>query len=283
LKVKDYIDGFALEYDHVYENATILKWINLAESNVFGDTIKNYLVQYYARVLNAFQFALPSGVDFTSVKKVYVNGRKYKKKDIRAYKENHSFWYEDGKLCIYPACTETDLSNVSGAGEITFATDKITTTGDEFTFSIGDVVLISGSGTVANNKYATVIGKGTKVLNFAAGTFTAGLDGAVVTITAPKIKMTYENVPGTKLIANIATDELLIPSKYLEIYDFFLMSKIAYLAKKYAEAQNHSAYFTARVADYMEWWESHRPQSPLDDFQSDDELEISERRGFDYE
>jgi hypothetical protein len=271
MKVKEYLDNFLLEYDHPYSNAVLLKWINLAESNVFGDTIKDYLVKYYTRVLNAFQFALPSGVDFTSVKKVYVNGRKYKKKDIRAYKENRSFWYEDGKLSIYPACTETDLSNVSGAGEITFATDSIVTTGGEFTFSIGDVVLVSGATTAANNKYATVIGKGTKTLNFAAGTFSAGLDAAAVTISAPKIKVVYEDVPGTKLIANIATDELLIPSKYLEIYDFFLMSKIAYLAKKFAEAQNHSAYFTARVADYMEWWEAHRPQSPEDEIVADDD------------
>jgi hypothetical protein len=281
--VKDYIEGFLLEYDHPYENATVLKWINLCESNVFGDTIKRYLVKYYARTLNAFQFALPAGVDFTSVKKVYVNGVRYKKKDVRAYKESRSFWYEDGKLCIYPVCSISDTSYVSGAGEITFATNSIMTTGDEFTFSIGDVILVSGATTAANNKYATVIGKGTKTLSFASGTFTAGADAAAVTIAAPKIKVVYEDVPGTKLLANIATDELLIPDRFIQIYDYFLMGKIAYLAKKFAEAANHNVMYNNAVKEYQDWWEAHRPTSPEDEMIADEDIESNSSTNFDTE
>ena len=267
--VKDYMDGFLVEYDHVHTNATVLKWINLLESGI--DIVETYTVKYYVRALNTFQYDLPSGVDIEDIKAVYANGIKYKKKDSRAYKENRSYWYEDGKLCIYPACTEADLSYVSGAGEITFATDSITTTGDDFAFSVGDTILVSGATTVANNIHATIIGVAAKVSTFAASTFTAGADVAAVTIARPKIKVVYENKPTAKLLANIATDTLNLPDKWLEAYDYFLMSKIAYLAKDYKDQQNHAAMFDQKVKEYEDWLENHRPQSPESDIVASEE------------
>jgi len=263
MTVSDYMTGFLAEYDHPHTNATILKWINYAESKL--DYFKTYIVQYYAQTFNEFQYSLPSGVSFDDIRSVRVNGYKYKKKDNSAYKEYRSFWYEDSKLCIYPACATTDTSYVSEAGEITFATNTITTTGDDFTFNVGDTVLISGATVSANNRYATVIGSADTVLTFAASTFTAGADAAAVTISTPKIKMTYEYRPVTKLIANIATDTLNLPDRFFEIYDYFLMSKIAYLAKDYADAANHMTYYAAKMKEYEDWYEEHRPQLAEDD------------------
>jgi hypothetical protein len=201
------------------------------------------------------------------VYKLYVNGIPYKKKDTRAYKESRSYWYEGGKLCIYPACSETDTSYVSGANEITFSSATITTTGDDFVgFSIGDVISVSGCLlNTANNKTVTIIGVAAKVLTFASGTFTAQAEAAAITISRPRIKLTYLSKPTTKLIANIATDTLTIPDRFSEIYDYFILSKIAYNAKDYAEAQNHSTYFNAKIRDFEEWYEAHRPQKPESD------------------
>ena len=152
LKVKDYIEEFSLEHEHIYSVKTVLKWINLVEANVYADNIKKYLVACYPRVLGEYQFDLPSGVDFEDVKKLRVNGVAYKKKDVRAYKENRTFWFEGGKLCIYPACTETDIVDA-------------------------------------------------------------------------KIRMVYLDKPATKLIADIATDTLLIPDRFSEVYDMFFACK----------------------------------------------------------
>ncbi|MEN6313257.1 MAG: hypothetical protein ABFD25_03295 [Clostridiaceae bacterium] len=261
LTVKDYLDAYVLENDCPYENSTLLKYINLMESNL--DIIKSYTVKYYARVLNAFQYALPTGVTIDDVVSVYVNGKRYKKKDARAYKEIYSYWYEDGKLCIHPACSEADLSYVSEANEITFAASTITTTGDDSTFCIGDTVLVSGATTAANNKYATIIGVAAKVLTFADSTFTAGADAAVVTISRPKIKVVYENKHTTKLIANIATDTLVLDDKWVDLYDYYLRAKIADLQHESSEYTNCMATYNARLAEYEQWYENHRPQKPI--------------------
>lgn len=281
ITVKAYLDTFLAENDHPYSYDVCLKWLNLCESNL--DIVKQYLTTYYARTLNAFQFSLPSGVEFEDVTKVYVEGIPYKKKDTRAYKESRSYWYEGSKLCIYPACSITDNSYTSGASEITFASATITTTGDDFTgIAIGDVVTVSGCVlTTTNNKSATVIGVAAKVLTFATGTFGSQLEVAPISISVPKIKMTYLYRPATKLIANIATDTLNLPDRFVQAYDFFLLSKIAYLAKDYGDSQNHSASFNSEVARFGEWYENHRPQSPIYDNVPYSYGEYSETSDFD--
>jgi len=261
MTVSDYITAYNSEVDHPYTSATLLKYINLLESNL--DIIKTYTVKYYARVLNSFQYTLPTGVTVEDIRSVHVNGVKYKKKDARAYKERHSYWIEDDKLCIYPACSEADLSYVSEAGEITFAADTITTTGNDFTFSIGDTILVSGATTAANNKHATIISVAAKVLTFAASTWTAGADAAAVTIARPKIRVVYENKHTTKLIANIATDTLNLDDKWVDLYDHYLSAKIAGLQKEYGEENNYMALYNARLNDFIQWYENNRAGKPL--------------------
>ena len=280
--VSDYMSTFLLEHDHPYDNAVILKYINLVESNVYADNIKEYLAQCYPKVLNTFQFSLPSGVNFTEVSKLYVNGRKYKKKDTRAYNEHKSYWYENGKLCIYPACSITDTSYVSEAGEITFATDSITTTGDDFAFAAGDVVLITGcTSHTANNKAVMIASVDTDTLTFASGTFTAGAESGIIMIQKASIKVTYLNIPATKLIANIATDTLLFADRFVQVYDFFNMAKIAYLAEKFGTYANHMTAYKDIVNDIITWWENNRPQQPVDNIVADDGYSCSGYSDFD--
>jgi hypothetical protein len=209
MTIKDYMEQFAEEHEHDLEPSTILKYINLVEANVFSENIKDYRVQTYPRTKDAYQYDLPEGVDFTDVVALWVNGIKYKKKDVRAYHEYHSYWYEGGKLCIYPACSESD-------------------TGSE-----------------------------------------------------QNIRLVYQHKPAPKVIANIATDELLIPLMFQQIYDFFILQKIAYNRKFYSEAQNHATSYNAEVGRYEDWWENHRPLSPLDSIQA--EYERYEQSSFDTE
>ena len=186
--VKDYIDTFSLEHEHAYDTAVILKWINLAESNL--DVVKNYKVQKYARVSGEYQFDLPAGVEFEDVKSIRVCGIKYIKKDVREYNKPRSFWLEDGKLCIYPTPTETDEP------------------------------------------------------------------------ASPKVRLVYLHKAPAKTMANIETDTLLLPERFIDVYDFFIMSKIAYLQKEYAEQQNHMVMYNAAVRRFEDWYSDHRPQNP---------------------
>lgn len=361
--VSNYIEAFNEEYDNTYEASILLKYINIVESNVYADNIKEYLVKYYARTLDAYQFSLPSGINITEVVKLYVNGRKYSKKDSRAHKEYYTYWYEQSKLNIYPKCSISDTSYVSaagditfkaiaytsGAGEITFASGTITTTGSSFVsagfvvgntitisgctvnssnnknvvitavtastitvatgsftagaetgivrlatnciytagnnftgFVVGDMVEVSGcTSQTANNKYSICTAVYDDVLTFASGTFTAQAEAAAVTITAPKIKMTYLSLPTAKLIANIATDTLLIPDRWIEAYDYFILSKIAYNQKEYSEAANHMQNFNTKIAQYQAWWEDNRPTRPEDDIVSEEDGRYVESHDFD--
>jgi len=363
--VDDYIEQFNEEYEHPYEAATILRWINQVEANVYDDIIKDYIVYYYTRVLDEYQYSLPSGVNFIDVVSLHVDGIRYRKKDSRAYDEYRSFWYEGSNLCIYPACTTSDTSYVSaagdiafkaieytsGAGEITFASGSITTTGDSFVtagfvvgnsitisnctdytsnnktvvitavdattitvasgsftaetetgtviiktnciytagsdfagFSDGDIVQVSGcTDETANNKYATITAVADDVLTFAEDTFTAQAESASVTITVPKIKMTYINIPSAKTIGNISTDELTISTRFQDIYDYYIMSKIAYLQKEYQEAANHMAMFNSRVKDYEEWHDNHRSARPEYDIVAVEDGEFYEDESTDFD
>jgi hypothetical protein len=207
MKVSEYLTTFNLEHDSPYDNAVLLKHINLLEANL--DVIKDYRVQAYARVKDAYQYDLPSGVSFDDVYGLRVNGIRYKKVDVREYKKLRTFWFENGKLCIYPACTETD-----NEGE-------------------------------------------------------------------QNIRLIYKYRPATKLIANIATDDLYIPDRFADLYDSFLSAKIAFLQKEFTEHNNYMIVYNSRLSDFEQWWENNRPMSPESEIVPDEDY--SEPSGFDYE
>jgi hypothetical protein len=192
---------------------------------------------------------------------------------------------------VITAVTATTITVASGSftagaetGVITLATNCIYTAGSDFTgFVVGNTIEVSGATTTANNRYAVITAVADDVLTFVSGIFTASVDAAAVTITVPKIKMTYESLPTAKLIANIATDTLNLSDKWLQVYDFFCMAKIAYLDKDYQEYANHMASFNAEVARYEDWWENHRPMSPEDDMVASEEEYYNSSVDFDTE
>jgi len=97
-----------------------------------------------------------------------------------------------------------------------------------------------------------------------------------VTDTEAKVRLVYQYRPAKKLIANIATDDLYIPEKYIEIYDFFLLSKIAYLQKEYGEHANHMVMFNQKVSEFETWWENNRPSNPESEMTSDEYYESTD-------
>ena len=254
MTVKDYIEEFYEEHEHVFPQETILKWINRVEQNVYADNVEDFRIQYYTKKLNYAQFPLPSGVDYMNIVDLFVDGRQYKKKDARAYREPYTFWEDNGIIFIYPACSSTDISVT---GDVVFTDSTIT--GEGFRFQIGDTVLVSGS--TDNDKYATIISATDTVLTFPDDTFTAGADNA--TIAKPSIKMVYRYIPIIKSINDIVTDTLLFPERFHDIYDYYLLSKIAIHEKDYGSVQNLTTLYNSRVADFMEWWENNRPQKPI--------------------
>lgn len=77
------------------------------------------------------------------------------------------------------------LENIytSGANQITFASNKITTTGADFTgFNVGDGITISGSNQAKNNITIVITAIAAKVLTFADNTLTANADTGAITI-----------------------------------------------------------------------------------------------------
>lgn len=283
--VQAFITDLDSKYANAFSNADKLSWINEIELNDYADVVRNYLAAYYSRTANVNEISFPSGVSFNDIRKVYVNGTRYKKMDLRADKQYYSFYEENSKIKIYPAPSETDTSYVSDAGEITFASGSITTTGDDFSgFSVGDVIQVSGATTSANNRYATVTGVTDTVLSFATGTFSAGLDAAAVTISLPKIKVVYQNMPTEKLIANIATDTLLMPDRFKNVYTFYCMAQIALLNRELGEYNNYITLYKARFAEFVAWWENVRPTSPDDEIcAKEDGEDYYETNDFDYE
>jgi hypothetical protein len=204
MTVDAFITSLESKFDcSAYTDTDQVDFINAVESNVYADIIKVYGVQYYNRQINLTQFTLPTGVAFEDIKKLYVNGVRYKKYDSRAYKVNKSYWYEQGKINIYPAPTINDAQYVSGASEvtfqntsytsgasqITFASTTITTTGTDFSnLYVGNKIDVSGCiDQTGNNKAAVITGVAAKVLTFASGTFTAQVETGTVNIATNAI------------------------------------------------------------------------------------------------
>jgi hypothetical protein len=96
------------------------------------------------------------------------------------------------KIIIFPDKTYYDISDnvygllektyTSSANQITFTSNTITTTGDDFNFRVGDAIKITGC-TVQTKNNTTVVIKSVaaKVLTFTANTFTASTETAVIT------------------------------------------------------------------------------------------------------
>jgi len=263
LTVATIITSILAKLPYTYTTQDILDFINDVESQLYNDTIKEFQSTYIPLTANQHQYSFPTGVTILDCEAVYWNQIELVKRDLRQ-KGLLGYYVEGSKLTIYPMPSITDDSYVSGAGEITFATNSITTTGDDFEeFVVGDTVLISGATTAANNKYAVIVTVADKVLTFPASTFSAGLDVAAVTIYKPSLEVVSRYKPTTKLIADIATDTLLLPDAYVDIYRYYAYAQVSYLREQFDRGNNWLMQYQNRLNDFKIYYSSNRPKAHI--------------------
>lgn len=261
--VYDFIETLDSLYPSNYTDANKLKWINDLELGIYEDIIKEYLVRRYSKVTNTYQYSLPTGCLWEDIYGVWVDDRLYKKRSVMHHNESYSYYYYDSKLNLYPVPDEDDSTYTSGASELTFATNTITTTGDDYSgFTIGDTVVITGcTDQTANNKTAVITGVSETVLTFAAGTFTAQTESGTVTISEASIKMVYKNRRAAKEIDDIDTDILLLPKTFENLYYSYCYSQIAMMNREFQEANNYIMVYNSLLDDFRKWYNANKEEN----------------------
>lgn len=245
---------------HTLTSQDILDFINDVESQLYSDTVKEFTSTYIPLTANLTQYSFPTGVTLLDTEVVFLNGTELPKRDLR--QKNWRGYYKEGdKLTLSPVPAVSDTSYVSGAGEITFGTATITTTGADFTgVTVGDTILISGATTTANNKYAVVISVAAKVLTFPASTFTAGADAAVITVYVPALEVISRYKPAVKLIANIATDTLALPDSFIDLYRYYCYAQIAALRENFDISNNWNLSYRNRLNEFRIYYSNNSPR-----------------------
>lgn len=263
MKVATLIASILAKMPHTLVNQDVVDFINDVEQQLYNDTIKEFQSTYIPLVASQAQYSFPSGVTLLDVEAVFLNGSEYPKRDLRQHGWK-GFYKEGDKLTLSPIPSETDDTNVSVAGAITFGTNTIITTGADFTgITTDDIVLISGAAVAGNNKYATVIGVAAKVLTFPASTFTAGADAGVVTISVPSMLVVSRYKPTAKLVANILTDDLLLPDAFIDIYRYYVYAQICYLREQFDVGNNWLLSYRTRLADFKIWYSGTAPRQQI--------------------
>jgi len=260
------VSAFIHELDSRFPNTSTetrkVGWINDVEFAVSEDIDREFRASYYNKTDNVYQYALPTGVLWKDIYKVFVDDREYYKKSLLHNKNLYSFYYDNSKINLYPIPDESDPEYVSGASEITFADSTITTTGDSFddtAFVVGETVLISGcSGNTANNMYATIVSIDDDVMTFAAGTFAAQAETAAITIQQPSIKLIYRYRPTEKDVDDIETDELTLVRRFHDIYYQYCYAQMSLLNREFGEYNNYINIYNTLVAEYLANYEERR-------------------------
>lgn len=279
--VSAFITELDSRFPNVFTDANKLEWINDVELAVSEDIKREFRVAYHVAQANVYQYSIPSGVEWEDIYKIFVDGVEYYKKSLLQNQSNRSFYYEDGKINLYPVPYKSDTAYGSGENEITFDTDTITTTGDEFTdtaFTAGSILKISGcTDNENNNKYARLVSVDDEVLTFADGTFTAQAESAAVTIQQPSIKIVYRYRPAEKAIANISTDTLTLERRFYDIYFQYCYAQMSLLRQEFNEYNAYISVYNTLVAEYLAWYEERRDHGELNvqldgtSFYADDE------------
>jgi hypothetical protein len=271
MTVSAFIADLVAKFPHTHTNAEVVAWINEVDRNVYPDAEKNFLAAYYQRTANVSNIAFPSGVEFEDIESISVNGFAYKPADLRTLTRggvvNRVYYEDNGKIELRPIPTVSDVSYVSGANEVTFGTNTITTTGDDFVgFCIGDTIKASGSLlATGNNKYATLVSVADKVMTFNPSTFTAQAEAAAITIQNPRIRMIYTLKPTDKVAdeAGLAS-ELTIPKKFQDIYRKYLMAEISVVRQEFGNANNYRADYNKRCDEYAQDYKSKQGIKPVE-------------------
>jgi hypothetical protein len=234
----------------------MVSFVNALELLIYDTVIKECTVNYTALAANIQAYSLPSGVTWNDVLSVAIGDIEYNKLNATINSQK-GYWYQDSKIFLYPVPDTADDSYVSGASKITFATNTITTTDDDFEeFQVGDYILISGcTVNTGNNKYALVITVADKVLTVPASTFTAGLETAAITIAVPSMKVVSRYHPTKKAVANIATDTLLLPDSFAMLYNYYIYAEISDLRREWGDSQQWRLKFNSKLTDFIQWYQ----------------------------
>jgi hypothetical protein len=82
-------------------------------------------------------------------------------------------------------------------------------------------------------------------------------------VESPSLEVISRFRPTKKLIGNIATDTLVLPDVYADIYRYYIYSQIAYLRENFAVGDNWARKYNARIGDFTIWYDNHRPKEYL--------------------
>lgn len=238
-------------------------FINDLEASVYLETIKEFQSVYIPLLANQHQYSLPTGTTILDIESVFLNSVELPKRDLRQ-KNTRGYYKEQNSLTLYPCPSQSDTSYVSGENEITFDSDSITTTGDDFTgFAVGDILLVSGATTAANNRYTTVTKVNAKKLTFPDDTFTDEADAAAITISKPSLEVICRVKPTAKTAAGMASETLLLPDAYVNIYRYYIYAQICLLREQYDRANVWMEYYNSRMAEFKIWYDNNRPKQHI--------------------
>lgn len=261
MTVQKLISSVSAKMPSTLANQDYVDFINELEASVYVDTVKEFISVYIPIVANQHQYNFPTDTTILEVESVFLNTIELVKRDLRQ-KNTRGYYTEQGKLTLYPVPSVSDTAYVSSANEITFDTDSITTIGDDFEgFTIGDTALISGATT--NNLYAVVTAVEAKKLTFAEGTFAAGADTEVITISVPSLEVVCRVKPTEKTVINISTDTLLLPDSFINVYRYYIFAQICLLREQYDKANVWMEYYNSRIAELRMWYENNRPKQQI--------------------
>lgn len=73
------------------------------------------------------------------------------------------------------------------------------------------------------------------------------------------IKIVLRRMPAIKLVANISTDKLSLPDRFLQIYKYYIFAQILQIKKEYDESNNWLALYNAELEDFSAWYLEHKP------------------------
>lgn len=279
--VSAFITELDSRFPNTFASASKVAWVNDVEFAISEDIKREFRVAYHVAKADTYQYSIPTNVLWNDIYKIFVDDVEYYKKSLLQNKSNYSFYYEDSSINLYPVPTLDDEEYVSGAGEITFDTNTITTTGDEFTdtaFTAGSILKISGcTDDEDNNKYARLVSVDDDTLTFADDTFTAQAESAAVTIQQPTIKLIYRYRPTEKNVGNILTDTLTLERRFHDIYYQYCYAQMSLLRQEFNEYNAYISIYNTLVAEYMAYYEERRDHGELNvqldgtSFYTDDE------------
>jgi hypothetical protein len=74
-----------------------------------------------------------------------------------------------------------------------------------------------------------------------------------------KVKVVFRRSPAMKQAANINTDYLNLPNRFIKIYKYYAFAQILLLKKEYVEANNWINLYNTEIEDFRNWYLEYKP------------------------